>query len=71
MQDQHYEIKCQTDPYLYIDNPYKVSEDQAEELCHKCPLIKDCYEFAIANDEQYGIWGGVNFTSNAHIEEMF
>lgn len=35
--------------------------DECEELCYGCPLLKLCYDFAVANDEKHGIWGGVNF----------
>jgi len=64
-------LPCQLNPEPYIDSPEMVSDDEAEELCHKCPLLRECYQFAKANNEEYGIWGGVNFTSAQHIEEMF
>jgi hypothetical protein len=64
-------LPCQKNPTPYIDDPYTVSDDEAEELCYKCPLLRECYQFAKANNEEYGIWGGVNFTSAQHIEEMF
>ena len=65
------QLKCQINPRPYIDEPEMVTQDMAEELCHKCPLLRDCYQFAKANKEEYGIWGGVNFTSTTQIEEMF
>lgn len=49
-------------PEKYSDYPEKVSADEAEELCHGCPLLKQCYDYAVANDEKHGIWGGINFT---------
>lgn len=70
--------KCFNNPFLYTDyNGYGAFEDEdgraiyrqltvdeCEELCYGCPLIKECYEFAVANEEQHGIWGGVNFGVN-------
>lgn len=45
-----------------FDNPEKVDDNRAEELCHGCPLLKQCYDFAVASKQEYGIWGGINFT---------
>ena len=62
--------KCQIFPDPFIDFPQIVSDEHAEELCYKCPLLKLCYDYAVANDETWGIWGGVNFTdATQHIQE--
>ncbi len=47
----------------------QLTVDECEELCYGCPLLKDCYDFAVANGEEYGVWGGVNFNVNA--DELF
>jgi WhiB family redox-sensing transcriptional regulator len=44
----------------YEDESHLIPDDLAEELCHKCPLLKLCYDFAVANGETYGVWGGIN-----------
>ena len=49
-------------PEWYTDKASQVSVDKAEELCYNCPLIKQCYEYAVAADESWGVWGGINFT---------
>lgn len=49
-------------PEWYTDKPDEVSVDKAEELCYNCPLIKICYDYAVINDEKWGVWGGINFT---------
>lgn len=28
-------------------------------ICNTCPVQEQCKDFAIANDEQHGIWGGL------------
>lgn len=33
----------------------------AVQICARCPVIRQCKEYAEANDEQYGVWGGVSF----------
>ena len=66
---------CLNNPYFYMDydgygfedeegrSLYKhITSDEAESLCHGCPLIKQCYDFAVANDEKSGIWGGIDFS---------
>jgi hypothetical protein len=65
---------CNNNPYFYVDydgygfeddegRSYKMplTDDQAEELCFGCPLIKLCYDFAVAQEVNFGIWGGINF----------
>lgn len=49
-----------------FDNPEDVDDDWAEELCHGCPLMKQCYDFAVASNQEYGIWGGINFTKEVY-----
>lgn len=36
--------------------------DKAEELCYNCPLISECYKFAVAENVNWGVWGGINFS---------
>lgn len=71
LQLEHPTTACREDPTKFIDEPELVSEDEAEELCHGCPLLQACYQFAKHNDERYGIWGGVNFTDTTQQEELF
>lgn len=30
-------------------------------MCHGCPLLKRCYDYAVADDVNAGIWGGIHF----------
>lgn len=63
---------CKDNPYYYTDydnlgfendsgGPRLLTEDQCEELCTDCPLLKLCYDFAVLNEEEHGVWGGINF----------
>jgi hypothetical protein len=66
-QEEVASYNCKDNPYFYMDywddnEQFILSDEQAEELCHKCPLLKVCYEFAIANKEEYGVWGGINMS---------
>lgn len=41
---------------------HTIDQELAERLCYGCPLIMECYQYANAADESWGIWGGVNFS---------
>jgi WhiB family redox-sensing transcriptional regulator len=49
-------------PRYFTDEAQNISDDTAEQMCHGCPLLKQCYDFAVANNEPWGIWGGINFS---------
>lgn len=53
---------CYDKPDDYVDYPENISVDEAEQMCHNCPALKQCYDFAVANNITWGIWGGINFT---------
>lgn len=40
---------------------------EAKKLCAKCPVMDQCREEALANDERYGIWGGLTPNDRARI----
>ena len=47
------------DPELFF--PERVaSTREAKEVCRGCVVRGDCLEFAIANSEKFGIWGGMS-----------
>jgi WhiB family transcriptional regulator, redox-sensing transcriptional regulator len=33
---------------------------RAKQVCHQCPVIQRCREFALARREGFGIWGGMS-----------
>lgn len=35
-------------------------EERAKRICHDCPVIEPCLEYAIRTREPHGIWGGLN-----------
>jgi len=34
---------------------------EAKDLCSKCELKAECLKNAVASNESFGVWGGVNF----------
>lgn len=46
------------DPNIFHDNHYKAAYE-AKKVCQQCPLINKCLEFALTNEEEWGVWGGL------------
>lgn len=46
---------------------YKRIVAEARKVCLECPVAKECYNCAIANNEEFGVWGGVNFHRHTRI----
>lgn len=40
-------------------------QEAAKALCQRCPVQKECLEFAMITGEKYGIWGGLNHKERA------
>jgi WhiB family redox-sensing transcriptional regulator len=36
------------------------SSRAAKRVCHTCPVQAECLSYALANDERFGIWGGMS-----------
>jgi WhiB family transcriptional regulator, redox-sensing transcriptional regulator len=50
---------AQTDPEAFF--PEKGgSTREAKRVCASCDVRAECLEYALANDERFGIWGGLS-----------
>ncbi|HEX4834555.1 MAG TPA: WhiB family transcriptional regulator [Trebonia sp.] len=50
---------AQTDPEAFF--PEKGgSTREAKRVCRSCEVRAECLEFALENDERFGIWGGLS-----------
>ncbi len=50
---------AQTDPEAFF--PEKGgSTREAKKVCQNCEVRQECLEYALANDERFGIWGGLS-----------
>lgn len=50
---------AQTDPEAFF--PEKGgSTREAKSVCASCEVREECLEYALANDERFGIWGGLS-----------
>lgn len=50
----------QADPDSFF--PEKGEPSEAKRVCIACPVRVDCLDYALANGEQFGIWGGLTET---------
>ncbi|WP_331274740.1 MULTISPECIES: WhiB family transcriptional regulator [unclassified Schaalia] len=56
---QQHALCAQTDPEAFF--PEKGgSTREAKAVCQSCEVRAECLEYALANDERFGIWGGLS-----------
>ena len=56
---QEQALCAQTDPEAFF--PEKGgSTREAKAVCESCTVRAECLEYALANDERFGIWGGLS-----------
>jgi WhiB family redox-sensing transcriptional regulator len=36
----------------------------AKNICRGCPVLEQCFAYAITGNETFGIWAGINFSSD-------
>jgi len=59
-----------TDPELWfpeLDSLWRVRE--AKNICEKCPVKKECLEYALVNGFKEGIWGGLSPTERNRVSK--
>ncbi|CAB4892308.1 MAG: WhiB family transcriptional regulator [Actinobacteria bacterium] len=50
---------AQTDPESFFPEKGGSTRD-AKKICSSCEVRSECLEYALANDERFGIWGGLS-----------
>lgn len=53
---------CETGGDWWFAEPTRANREainQAKAVCALCHVRQDCLEYALVNDERYGIWGGL------------
>lgn len=50
---------AQTDPEAFFPEKGGSTRD-AKKICESCPVRAQCLEYALMNDERFGIWGGLS-----------
>lgn len=58
------DLACQEKPDVWFsESPLLI--EIAKNACNECPLKTQCYDLAVFNGEEFGIWGGVNFNKQS------
>lgn len=57
---------AQTDPAEFFPNRGSAA-DTAKTVCFACDVRRECLDYALANDEQFGIWGGMSLRERRRI----
>jgi WhiB family redox-sensing transcriptional regulator len=51
---------CRTvDPELWFPETNSLGL-QAKKFCASCPVVEECLQYALENNEKHGIWGGLS-----------
>lgn len=50
---------AQTDPEAFFPEKGDSNRD-AKRICARCDVKAECLEWALDNDERYGVWGGLS-----------
>jgi WhiB family redox-sensing transcriptional regulator len=50
---------AQTDPESFFPEKGGSTRD-AKKICSSCEVRNECLEYALSNDERFGIWGGLS-----------
>lgn len=50
---------AQADPEAFFPERGSSARD-AKTICATCPVRQECLEYALENDERFGIWGGLS-----------
>jgi WhiB family redox-sensing transcriptional regulator len=56
---QEYALCAQTDPEAFFPEKGGSTRD-AKRICGQCTVRAECLEYALKNDERFGIWGGLS-----------
>ncbi|MGO1560664.1 Sporulation regulatory protein WhiB [Actinomycetales bacterium JB111] len=60
---------AQTDPEAFF--PEKGgSTREAKRVCSSCDVRSECLEYALANDERFGIWGGLSERERRRVKRL-
>jgi len=59
-------VPCEKYPHLFYPDDFpdpqqrQLASKAAKALCHSCPIIEQCFEYALETQQDYGIWGGTS-----------
>ena len=58
---------AETDPEAFFPEKGR-STAEPKKVCMRCPVRVQCLEYALRNDENFGIWGGLSSTERNRLK---
>ena len=63
--DWRHDAACRdVDPELFFPigntGPALLQIDEAKQVCHRCPVVEDCLQWALESGQDAGVWGGMS-----------
>lgn len=52
---------------MFPDRTDVDAKASAKAVCGRCPVRLPCLEFAVANAERHGVWGGLTWDERKHL----
>jgi WhiB family redox-sensing transcriptional regulator len=62
-------VCSQTDPEAFFPEKGGSTRD-AKKICSGCNVKAQCLEYALANDERFGIWGGLSERERRKLKKL-
>lgn len=60
--DWHWQLSARCRSSIYgtrFDTEDPRAMSAAKRICHECPVIRTCRDYALRADESFGVWGGL------------
>jgi WhiB family redox-sensing transcriptional regulator len=57
---------CEDSPDLFFPDDFTdpavraAASKTAKALCRSCPVVTDCFEYAVSSNQRHGIWGATS-----------
>jgi WhiB family redox-sensing transcriptional regulator len=62
--------KCTKAPELFFPDKKWDPANEAKKICASCDVAVQCLQFALDNDEQDGVWGGMSESDRAKLRRL-
>lgn len=63
------EAACKNESELFFSlakgQRSRMDREEAIAICEQCPVRQECFDFAIENQEEFGVWGGRDFNKKS------
>jgi WhiB family redox-sensing transcriptional regulator len=59
---------AQVDPDTWYPQPNTNEAKVAKKVCMTCPVRQECLQYALDNDEVWGIWGGTSYRERKRLK---